>query len=187
MSDSRELSGEELLAALAERDAVITALLAEIEQLKRRVGMDSSNSSMPPGSDGPAARARRARKPGKRSPRPRGGQPGHEGHALAWRPDPDRITVVSPGQCAGCGHDLAGLEGEVAERVQVFDTPPVRLQVTEYQMVKVACPACRKVTRAAAPGGLAGPCCYGPNVRAATALLACNGHYPDIVVMPISA
>src|SRR6185503_13996503 len=33
-----------------------------------------------------------------------------------------------------------------------------------------------KVTRAAAPGGLAGPCCYGPNVRAATALLACNGH-----------
>jgi transposase len=64
----------------------------------------------------------------------------------------------------------------VAEQVQVFDTPPVRLQVTGYQMVKVACPACRKVTRAAAPGGLAGPCCYGPDVRAATALLACNGH-----------
>ena len=79
----RELSREELLAALAERDAVIAALLAEIEQLKRRVGMDSSSSSMPPGSDGLAARARRARKPGKRSPRPRGGQPGHEGHALA--------------------------------------------------------------------------------------------------------
>ena len=155
---------------------MIAALLAEIEQLKRRVGMDSSNSSMPPGSDGPAARGRRAKKPRKRSPRRRGGQPGHEGHSLAWRADPDQVTVVSPGQCAGCGHDLAGLEGEVAERVQVFDTPPVRLQVTEYQMVKVACPACRKVTRAAAPGGLAGPCCYGPNVRAATALLACNGH-----------
>jgi len=39
--DPRELSREELLAALAERDAVIAALLAEIEQLKRRVGMDS--------------------------------------------------------------------------------------------------------------------------------------------------
>jgi hypothetical protein len=64
----------------------------------------------------------------------------------------------------------------VAARVQVSDTPPVRLQVTEYQMVEVACPACRKVTRAATPAGLAGPCCYGPNVRAATALLACNGH-----------
>ena len=113
---------------------MIAALLAEIEQLKGRVGMDSSSSSMPPGSDGPAARARRARKPRKRSPRPRGGQPGHEGHALAWRSDPDQVTVVTPGQCAECGHDLAGLEGTVAARVQVSDTPPVRLQVTEYQM-----------------------------------------------------
>ncbi len=130
MSDPRELSREELLAALAERDAVIAALLAEIEQLKRRVGMDSSSSSMPPGPDGLAARARRARKPGKRSPRPRGGQPGHEGHALAWRSEPDRVTVVTPGQCAGCGHDLAGLEGTVAARVQASGTPPVRLQVT---------------------------------------------------------
>ena len=48
--------------------------------------------------------------------------------------------------------------------------------MTEYQMAGVACPACRKVTRAATPAGLAGPCCYGPNVRAAAALLACNGH-----------
>ena len=171
MSDPGELSREELLAALAERDALIAALLAEIEQLKRRVGMDSSNSSMPPGSDGPAARARRASKPRKRSPRPRGGQPGHEGHSLAWRAAPDRVSVVLPVQCAGCGYDLAGLEGTVAARVQVSDTPPVRLQVTEYQMAEVACPACQAVTRAATPAGLAGPCCYGPNVRAATALL----------------
>ena len=63
----------------------------------------------------------------------------------------------------GCGYDLADLEGTVAERVQVSDTPPVRLQVTEYRMVEVACPACRKVTRAATPAGLAGPCCYGPD------------------------
>ena len=131
---------------------------------------------MPPGSDGLAARARRAKEPRKRSPRQRGGQPGHEGHALAWRAAPDQVTVVTPAQCAGCGHDLAGLEGAVAERVQVYDTLPVRLQVTEYQMAEVACPACRTVTRAATPAGLAGPCCYGPNVWAATALLACNGH-----------
>jgi transposase len=88
---------------------------------------------MPPASDGLAARAKRAKKPGRRSPRPRGGQPGHEGHSLAWRGDPDRVAVVMPAQCAGCGHDLAGLEGTVAARVQVSDTPPVRLQVTEYR------------------------------------------------------
>ncbi|TMR17522.1 hypothetical protein ETD86_23130 [Nonomuraea turkmeniaca] len=72
--DPASWSREELLTALAERDAVIAALMAEIEQLKRRVGMDSSNSSLPPGSDGLAARDKRAKKPKKRSPRPRGGQ-----------------------------------------------------------------------------------------------------------------
>jgi hypothetical protein len=34
----------------AEWDRVIGALMAEVEQVKRRAGMDSSNSSMPPGS-----------------------------------------------------------------------------------------------------------------------------------------
>jgi hypothetical protein len=48
--------------------------------------------------------------------------------------------------------------------------------VTEYQLLAVACPGCAVVTRASAPDGVHGPCCYGPNVRAATALLACNGH-----------
>jgi transposase len=96
VSDLDGRSREELLAALAERDAVIAVLRAEIEQLKRRVGMDSSNSSMPPGADGPAARAKRSKQSKKRSPRPRGGQAGHEGHALERVADPDRVQVVTP-------------------------------------------------------------------------------------------
>lgn len=43
-------------------------------------------------------------------------------------------------------------------------------------MLAVPCTDCGTVTHAATPSGVAGPCCYGPNVRAATALLACNGH-----------
>jgi hypothetical protein len=55
------LTREELLAALNERDAVIVGLLAQLEALKRRVGTDPPNSSMPPGSDGvPAENAIRA-------------------------------------------------------------------------------------------------------------------------------
>ena len=176
MSDLDGRSREELLAALAERDAVIAVLRAEIEALKRRVGMDSSNSSMPPGSDGPAARAKRSKPSKKRSPRPRGGQAGHEGHGLSRVADPDRIEVLAPDACIGCRSSLTGLAGRVASRIQVFDTPPVKLQVTEYRLLAVRCPGCRRQTRASAPAGVAGPCCYGPNVRAATALLACNGH-----------
>ena len=67
-------SREELLAALEERDVVTSVLLVRIADLERRVGMDSSNSSMPPGSDGPGARARRAKQRKKNpSPHPRGG------------------------------------------------------------------------------------------------------------------
>jgi transposase len=170
-------SREELLAELAERDAVIAVLLVEIEALKRRVGMDSSNSSMPPGSDGPAARAKRGKqRKAKPSPRRRGGQAGHEGHGLQRVADPDRVEIVTPAGCGGCGAGLTGVAGRVVSRVQVFDTPPVKLEVTEYQMLAVVCPDCSVITRAGPPQGVSGPCCYGPNVRAATALLACNGH-----------
>jgi transposase len=172
-----DASREELLAAVAQRDAVIDALLVRIEVLERQVGMDSSNSSMPPGSDGPAARARRAKqRKSKPSPNPRGGQPGHEGRGLQRVAVPDQVEVLAPAGCGGCGQSLTDVSGRVASRVQVFDTPPVKLQVTEYQLTAVTCPDCRAVTRAEAPAGVAGPCCYGPNVRAATALLACNGH-----------
>jgi transposase len=177
VSDPDSLSREELLAALAERDAVIEVLLAEIEALKHRVGKDSSNSSMPPGSDGPAARAKRTKqRKSKPSPRPRGGQAGHEGRSLQRVADPDHVEVLAPTCCGGCGHDLRDVTGRVASRIQVFDTPPVKLRVTEYRLVAADCPGCGQRTRAAAPDGVAGPCCYGPNVRAATALLACNGH-----------
>lgn len=86
MSDP-DLSREELLAALAQRDAVIAGLLAEIERLKRRVGMDSSNSSLPPGSDRPAARAKRAKRKKGPSPRRRAGT-----RATRWSGSPTRTT-----------------------------------------------------------------------------------------------
>jgi hypothetical protein len=130
VSDPDSLSREELLAALAERDAVIEVLLAEIEQLKRPAGMDSSNSSMPPGSDGPAARARRAKaRKSTPSPRPRGGQAGHEGHHLQRVACPGFVEVLAPDNGGRCGRELAGVAGRVASRVQVLDTPPVKLQV----------------------------------------------------------
>lgn len=166
-----------MLTALEERDAVIAALLVRIAELERRVGMDSGNSLMPPGSDGPAARARRAKQCSRKpSQRKRGGQPGHAGRALERVAHPDCIEVLAPDQCVGCGASLADRAGRIASRVQVFDTPPVKLKVTEYRMLAVPCPDCAMVTRASAPAGAHGPCCYGPNVTAATALLACNGH-----------
>ncbi len=67
---------EELIASLRRR---IAALEAEVADLRRQLGQDSSNSSKPPSSDG---LKKKPRIPGSlrgRSGKVSGGQAGHEG------------------------------------------------------------------------------------------------------------
>src|SRR5712691_7301012 len=166
----------ELLAVVAEQAALIESLRAEVAALRRQAGRDSSNSSQPPGQDGPAAEAKK--KAGQREARrarpgrPQGGQKGHPGASLAWAARPDETLAVEPGTCGGCGADLADAEGRIAAAVQVFDIPAAALTVTEYQMMCREC-GCGQVTTAPSPPGVTGgPVCYGPNVAAAATLLA---------------
>src|SRR5262249_21103136 len=105
-----------------------------------------------------------------------GGQKGRQGKGLDRVATPDRIEVIEPSGCAGCGASLAAAAGEVAATVQVFDIEPVVLRVTEYQMMRRVCSGCAGVSTADAPAGVFGPACYGPNVTAATTLLAAEGH-----------
>ncbi|MHB1865459.1 MAG: DUF6444 domain-containing protein, partial [Candidatus Saccharimonadales bacterium] len=79
-------AGESGRAELEAENAALraeNALLRErIEELERRLGQNSRNSSMSPSSDPPKSRAERrraARDAYKRSMRKSGGQPGHEG------------------------------------------------------------------------------------------------------------
>ncbi len=53
-----EPTREELIALIAAQAAEIAALKARIAELERRLGLDSSNSSRPPSSDGPRKPAR---------------------------------------------------------------------------------------------------------------------------------
>src|SRR6266566_5430722 len=162
----------ELLAVVAEQSALIEALRAEVAALRRQAGRDSSDSSLPPSQDGPAARAKKKAARRARPGRAQGGQKGHPGASLAWAARPDETLVIEPGSCAGCGAGLAGAEGRVASAVQVADIPPAALTVTEYQMMCRTC-GCGLVTTAPAPAGVTGgPVCYGPNVTGAATLLA---------------
>ena len=135
----------EQAAQLAEQAVLIEALRVELEALRRQLGRDSSNSSQPPSTDGPGAKAKA--KAGRRSAgqqagqspqrqpsagadsaagrarRKQGGQPGHRGSGLAPVATPDRREPVEPSCCRGCGGGLAGAPGTVASRVQVFDLP----------------------------------------------------------------
>lgn len=88
---------------------------------------------------------------------------------------PDRVVAVEPSGCAECGPDLAGASGETASSVQVFDLPTIALSVTEYQMMRRVCSGCGHATTAAPADEVSGgPTCYGPNVVAATTLLAAS-------------
>jgi cell division protein FtsB len=54
-----EAKDAEIAALKAGFAAELARLEARVAELERRLGQDSSNSSLPPGSDGPGAKARR--------------------------------------------------------------------------------------------------------------------------------
>lgn len=178
MSEPSEPSYAELAArvevqdrVIAELRALVSELQGEVAALRRQVGRDSSNSSQPPSKDGLGSTPRTPRPSGGRA---RGGQPGRRGSGLERVAVPDRVCEVEPEACGGCGAGLAGAAGEIASTVQVFDIPPVAVSVTEYLMMRRTCAGCGHTTTAAPPAGVAGPTCYGPNVVAATTLLAAS-------------
>jgi transposase len=167
-------SYEELAALVASQAALIAtqaetiaALQAEVAELKRRLGQNSQNSSMPPSSDSPFVKPV---KPAPRSLRHRsgrqpGGQPGHPGSTLELVADPDEVVRHEPGPCAGCGDDLSSAEQTGLERRQVFDLPPVTVQVVEHQVITRRC-GCGTTTSATAPTGVAARVQYGPRIAA---------------------
>src|SRR5215472_18039170 len=63
---------------LEELEGLLMSALLRIEELERRLAKDSHNSSKPPSSDGLSHKL----KPREASSQPKGGQPGHPGHAL---------------------------------------------------------------------------------------------------------
>jgi transposase len=145
--------------------ARVTELEVEVAELRRQLGLNSTNSSRPPSSDG-LARPRRAR--GGSSGRRRGKQPGSPGSTLELVADPDHVVLHRPDRCANarCGADLADAPEYARQRRQVVELPEPRVVVTEHQVVAVAC-GCGQVTVAQAPAGVSGRVQYGPTVKAA--------------------
>ena len=154
-------SYEELLAENAQLRALLLAALGEIEQLKARLGMTSKKSSKPPSSDGlakPAPRSLRGKS--KRGP----GRPkGQMGFTLHLVDDADHEETHEPPVCCGCGAGLDGADLAGTERRQVFDLPPLRLEVTEHRLISRLC-SCGVITKADAPAGVNAPVQYGPRL-----------------------
>ncbi|WP_405084968.1 IS66 family transposase [Microbispora sp. NBC_01389] len=136
---------------------------ARIADLEARLGLNSGNSSKPPSSDGLAKPAPKSlRKTGQRKP---GRAKGHPGETLKIVDNPTRRERHEPHACRGCGNSLAGAPEAGMERRQVFDIPPITVEVTEHQLVARQC-SCGTVTRGQAPEGVTAAVQYGTRITA---------------------
>jgi hypothetical protein len=174
-------SYEELAALVVGLTSQLERAQARIAELEARLGRDSTNSSSPPSADSIAAKAkRRADRSSRERSKDRkpGGQPGRKGSGLAPTVTPDRTeTLPAPGDCSGCGGDLAGAAEAGMSWAQVWDIPPIVLEKVHYLLGRRRC-GCGKITTATPPFGAPGNVTYGSNVNAAAILLANEGNVP---------
>jgi transposase len=146
---------------LRRENALLKARLAELE---RRLGLNSSNSSKPPSSDGlkrPSRTGSLREKSGKNS----GGQRGHKGETLRQTLAPDKAIDHYPAGCERCG-GTAGASLSHQKR-QLADLPePQGLTVTEHRAHTCCCTDCGAPIQAGFPDDITAPVQYGPRLAA---------------------
>lgn len=154
-----------------EKNQQIEQLQKRVIELEERLKLNSTNSSKPPSSDPPSVK-----RPGRpKKKRKRGGQKGHKGHKRELLPteEVDELVVLAPEKCAHCDHPLSGID-EAPFRHQVWEIPPVKPVVREYQLHQLTCPACQGITRVHWPEGVS-QSAFGPRLQAMASL--CAGYY----------
>ena len=136
-----------------------TQLKAKIADLERQLGMDSNNSSKPPSSDGFKKKPKSLRQSGGKN----GGQPGHPGRTLKMSDEPDVVITHRVHTCGKCNRNLENEPAQSVVKRQVFDLPPIELEVTEHQAEIKRC-SCGEINKAEFPANVTTHVQYGESV-----------------------
>jgi transposase len=123
----------EVAELIASPRAEIISLRAEVSDLRRRLNLDSSNSSRSPSSDGLKKKPRIVGSLRGRSGKLSGGQRGHEGGTLRQVANPDAVVRHEACACGRCGSTLDAKWATGIEKRQAFDIPERPLAVSEHQ------------------------------------------------------
>lgn len=141
------------------------SLKLENAELRRRLGLNSENSSKPPSSDGLKKKPALTREKGGQL----GGQTGHIGRTLERLANPDETILHFAAVCDCCGKPLCQDGGIVLSSRQVFDMPEPCLVSTEHRLMGIMC--CGKLQVGTYPSGVNAPVQYGPRLRALGTIL----------------
>ena len=158
------VQGEDAVVALIEGlFQGIHSFESRVRALEDQVAKNSRNSSKPPSTDGyhkPNPHNLRTSS-GKQS----GGQKGHPGSTLRQVKQPDHVIIHSLRVCSGCQTSLINIPVVEVKKRQVFDLPPVALEVTEHQTEMKRCPRCGTKSTAEFPAAVSQPTQYGPRLK----------------------
>ncbi len=152
--------------------AMVDLLIVIINLLVAKLGLNSTNSSIPPSQD--PHRQRGAKRKAKEQKRKPGGQNGHEGATLEPDPNPDRIEhiPIDPRSIPRGHYKQAGFE-----RRQVIDIE-IRKHVTEYRAGRLEDAHGRQIV-APFPAGVTRPVQYGNAIKAQSVYMSQQQLVPD--------
>mgnify|MGYP001826373452 CR=1 FL=1 len=171
-----ELNRQQLTALVVEQaerlsqlEQLVLEQAATIRALQEQLAKNSSNSHKPPSSDGPkkpnpkSLRQKSGRKPG--------GQKGHKGHRLEMSATPEHVVRHPLHQCPKCAQNLSQVEPVDMRKRQVYDVPPVTIEVTEHQVECKTCPHCEEQVETCFPAGVTQETQYGERIKAQASYL----------------
>ena len=173
---------EEQAQKIASLEKENQKLRERIEELERRLGLNSKNSSKPPSSDG-LTTEKRSQSLRKKSGQKSGGQKaeatprrrqaqgnapqeGYQGYTLEARIEPDKIiNHQTPSSCHRCGWDMTEVKVIEQRKRQVFEIPKPKIEVTEHQVWVKECPLCQAKIPGKFPETVTAPVQHGERIK----------------------
>lgn len=135
---------------------------ARLEVLETQASQTSRNSSKPPSSDGFVKRTKSLR---EKSDNPSGGQPEHPGSTLEWSEEVDHVIEHRVSECHECGARLDAEPTVTKLLRQVYDIPPLTLEVSEHRVEVKCCPHCGELNEGEFPTEASTVVQYGPRLK----------------------